>query len=216
MIKKIKIGITQRVDRVESYEEYRDALDQRLINWVIHSGFIPVPIPNSLFDVTLSNNLQPNMDNWLNEVDIDVILLSGGNNIGDSKQRDLTEEYLLLWAEKYEKSVLGICRGMQMMGVYAGGRLIEIDGHTRVHHQLKMKNIHTQLLPESVNSYHNFALEKCPNEYQILAVSEDGHIEAIKHKKLPWEGWMWHPEREVIFNNIDQMRLKRLVNNEKQ
>ena len=210
-----KIGITQRVDRIESYDEYRDALDQRLIDWVVYSGFIPVPIPNNLVDATLSNNLQPNMDNWLNEVGIDVILLSGGNDLGDIKQRDLTEEYLLLWAEKYEKSVLGICRGMQMMGVYAGEELIEIDGHTRVRHQLKMKDIDSQLLPESVNSYHNLALEKCPDEYQILAESEDGCIEAIKHKRLFWEGWMWHPERESSFSIIDQVRFKRLASNEK-
>ena len=48
MTKKIKVGITQRVDRFESYNENRDALDQRLIDWVIQLGYMPIPIPNSL------------------------------------------------------------------------------------------------------------------------------------------------------------------------
>ena len=65
MKNKIKVGITQRVDRVESHNEYRDALDQRLVDWVIRSGFLPLPIPNSLVNISESNDIQPNLDSWL-------------------------------------------------------------------------------------------------------------------------------------------------------
>jgi gamma-glutamyl-gamma-aminobutyrate hydrolase PuuD len=215
MTKKSKIGITQRVDMAESYDEYRDALDQRLIDWVTQSGFIPVPIPNSLVDATLSDNLQSNMNSWLNEVGIDAILLSGGNNIGDIKQRDLTESYLLLWAEKYEKPVLGICRGMQMMGVWSGGQLKEVEGHVRMRHNLQLDGTQSEVWPDSVNSYHNKVLKECPSLFNILAESEDGNIEAMAHKVLPWEAWMWHPEREDVFLKSDLDRFIRLVKNEK-
>jgi putative glutamine amidotransferase len=215
MPNKIVVGITQRVDKVESYDEWRDALDQRLIDWVTQSGFVPVPIPNSLIDIDSSNNRQPNMDDWLRTVKIDAILLSGGNDIGNVKQRDLTEKYLLSWAEKNKKPVLGVCRGMQMMGVYAGGELVRVDGHVGIHHLLQSKNSSGLPLPKHVNSYHNLMLKECPDTFQILAKSEDGCIEAIKHKTLPWEGWMWHPERESIFSDIDQIRFKSLVSNDK-
>ena len=215
MTKKIKIGITQRVDRFEDFDEYRDTLDQRLIKWVICAGFIPVTIPNSLVDTSLTNNEQLNLNIWLNVLEIDAILLSGGNDIGDIKNRDLTENYLLLWAEKYEKSVLGICRGMQMMGVWSGVQLIEVEGHVRTRHNLQLNGIKSDLWPDSVNSYHNKALEKCPSSFDILARSEDGNIEAMAHKVLSWEAWMWHPERENIFSKNDLDRFVSLVKNEK-
>ena len=215
MPKKIVVGITQSVNKVESYDEWRDALDQRLVDWVVQSGFVPVPIPNTLFDIALTNSSQLILENWLNTVKIDAILLSGGNDIGDVEQRDLTEKYLLSWAEKNRNPVLGICRGMQMMGVYAGGELIEVDGHVRTRHQLQIKSSLIQSLPKSVNSYHNLALENCTEVFEILAESEDGNIEAIKHKELPWEGWMWHPEREEQFNQIDLMRFQKLMNSGK-
>jgi len=215
MLKKTVVGITQRVDKVEPYNEWRDALDQRLVDWVIHAGFLPVPIPNSLVDLTSIYSYQPILDNWLNRVKIDAILLSGGNDIGNIEQRDLTEKYILSWAEKNKKAVLGICRGMQMIGIYMGDSLIEVDGHVKANHTLQIKSRDTQTLPETVNSYHNLALEGCTNTFEILAESEDDNIEAIKHKTLPWEGWMWHPEREKKFAERDQNRFKKLMNSGK-
>ena len=207
MSKKV-VGVTQRVDKVESYDEYRDALDQKLVDWVIQSGFIPVPIPNTLIDTTLPNSSQPILDNWLTTVKVDAILLSGGNDIGNIKQRDLTEEYLLSWAEENRKPVLGICRGMQMMGVYANGKLVKVEGHVRTRHKLQVIGNNKKSFPDFVNSYHNKALYECPNGFEVLAKSEDGSIEAMLHKSLPWEAWMWHPEREVEFlkNDIDRFR----------
>ena len=48
-----------------------------------------------------------------------------------------------------------------------------------------------------------------------LAKSDDGNIEAIRHRELPWEAWMWHPEREggLVLSHLE--RFKRLINNGK-
>ena len=38
-----------------------------------------------------------------------------------------------------------------------------------------------------------------------------GLSEAIRHDYLPWEGWMWHPEREKTFLMRDINRFKALL-----
>jgi N5-(cytidine 5'-diphosphoramidyl)-L-glutamine hydrolase len=215
MSNKLIIGITQRVNKTESYDESRDALDQRLIDWVVEAGFIPIPIPNTLINLDSSINNQPTLDNWIQTLQIDAIILSGGNNIGEIPKRDLTENFLLSWSEKNKKPVFGICRGMQMMGVYAGGKLIEVDGHVKTLHHLQVVGNNKQIFPKLVNSYHNQALYECPSAFNVLAKSEDGSIEAMVHKSLPWEAWMWHPEREVVFFKNDIDRFKKIILNEK-
>ena len=44
-----KIGITQRVQEIEEYGEYRDAIDQRLLNFITNLGCQPYPVPNTFF-----------------------------------------------------------------------------------------------------------------------------------------------------------------------
>ena len=210
----MNIGISQRVDKISGYDEMRDSLDQRLVSWVSSMEFLPLLIPNSLVDVSLPLEEQSLLKRWVNLMDIDAIILSGGNNIGEMIQRDLTEKYLLNWAEENFIPVLGICRGMQMMGVFGDGSLLEVDGHVRARHRLRFDS-GKELLPESVNSFHDQSLAGCPDAFEILATSEDGSLEAMAHKELPWEGWMWHPEREPLFSPIDMARFKNLITDEK-
>ena len=125
------------------------------------------------------------------------IMMMGGNNIGDFVERDNLEYELISASLNNQIPLIGICRGMQVINTYFGGSLKSIKNHVNVRHIVSNINISFE-----VNSYHDFALAKCPNMYEVLAMSEDNCIEAIKHKKLSWEGWMWHPERD---NKIDKI-----------
>ena len=100
-----------------------------------------------------------------------------------------------------------------MMGLYGDGVLEHEDGHVRARHQLQFDS-NKERFPESVNSYHYQSLVSCPDGFEVLATSEDGSLEAMAHKELPWEGWMWHPEREIVISAIDTERFKRLITNE--
>lgn len=195
---KKRVVVTQRVDLWPDRGESRDALDQRLITFVVKCGALAFPAPNFLSSADA-------LEEWLEAVQPDAILLSGGNDIGQSVERDQTEQQLLSYAQSRCLPVLGICRGMQMMGVFAGEKLKTLDGHVRTTHNLSGE------IEGTANSFHYQALMGCPAGYEVLAVSEDGAIEAIRHTDLPWEGWMWHPEREQDFPLRDINRLKELL-----
>ena len=197
--------VTQRVDEVEGRGEQRDAIDQKLILWLIQAGFFPITIPNVIFDIEYPNKI----DDWLSAINPEGLILSGGNDVGANLQRDATENYLLSWAQKKAAPVLGLCRGMQMMSTWAGGELTKVDGHVRTQHQLLISEYGEEYI-QLVNSYHNSQLADCPKQFRVIAKTEDGVIEAMRHVTLPWEGWMWHPEREEPFNVMDIKRIKRL------
>ena len=199
------VAVSQRVDHYPDRNETRDGLDQRLITFLLVAGFVPVPVPNGLFkDLPDGRNDYEALGRWLAAVNPHAFVLSGGNDIGHCRERDLTESWLLDHASQYQKPVLGICRGMQMMAHWVGAGLHPVQGHVGTQHCLSGE------IAGEVNSYHAFSLTTCPVEFEVLARSEDGEIEAIRHKTLSWEGWMWHPERENEFTLRDVQRVESL------
>lgn len=212
-----KVLISQRVDLIDKYQEVRDSVDQKLIDWILSLGFIPILVSNKLVSTKIQNcnNLknQNKLSTFLQMISPDAIILSGGNNIGQFRCRDITEYLLLNWAKDKKIPLLGICRGMQIMSVWSKVKLIKVYGHVNTRKKLKIIDPHSNW-PVEVNSFHNWAISKCPKGYAIQTISYDDIIKSIKHQTLPWEGWMWHPEREHIFSEIDNNRLKALFSNE--
>ncbi len=92
--------------------------------------------------------------------------------------------------------------------MYADARYIVGPPLKKVSGQCYTRHKITGEITATVNSFHNHALKKCPVDYYVLAYSEDGEIEAIRHLHLPWEGWMWRPERETPFSRMDIERLQ--------
>ena len=196
------VAVSQRVKDYPDRNERLDALDQRLTEFLLAAGFLPIPVPNSLFAERTGGEI---FERWIARSAPQAIVLSGGNDVGSCRSRDLTENSLLDYAERNQLAVLGICRGMQMIGVRAGVELRAVAGHVRTRHAVSGE------LVRDVNSYHNLALAACPAGFDVLARSADGEIEAIRHQTLPWEGWMWHPEREPAFAVDDIARVRVLL-----
>jgi gamma-glutamyl-gamma-aminobutyrate hydrolase PuuD len=195
--KSLRIGITTRITHATTYIEQRDALSHE---W---SRFLKQALPHAAW-LALPNLGKESIIDYCHRWEINALILTGGEDIGVAPRRDETELTLLNWAAEQQLPVLGICRGMQLMGVNAGSTLKPTIGHVQTQHFLQGSFI------GNANSFHQFSLSTCPQDFIVLAHSEDGEIEAIRHQSLAWEGWMWHPERESVINTRDINNLVRL------
>lgn len=112
------------------------------------------------------------------------------------------------------KPVLGICRGIQIINVMLGGTLYqdlpsehpsEVEHHMtppydRVVHEVdivKDSPLYELLGQEriGVNSYHHQAVKELSERLKVMAVSEDGLVEAVwmPDQNFVW-AFQWHPE----------------------
>jgi putative glutamine amidotransferase len=196
---KKRIVLSQRYDQIEGRNEYRDALDVQWAKLLESIEILPIILPSSIDRV----------DSYLKELNIDGVILSGGNDIGSSSCRDRVEERAVNFAKTYNLPVLGVCRGMQFLNHIENGTLVECEGHVSTEHALYGKWAKKNNLSK-VNSYHNQAITKktLSPSFRVLAETEDDVIEAFEHFKYPWLGIMWHPEREQPFSQPDLELIK--------
>lgn len=134
----------------------------------------------------------------------DGFILQGG--------KDYTKLEIEMIRYLYENNIptLGICLGMQMMGVMNG--TIELIGNN--YHQSKEKYVHEIIINENsklysilkqkkiwVNSRH---IERITNtSLDIVAYALDGTIEAVEDQnKKFFIGVQWHPESIMDENSI--------------
>ena len=155
-------------------------------------------------------------------------LLTGGHDVSPSvyhaetkpwcgsncEFRDEMERYILDRAIEKDKSVLGICRGVQFMNACYGGTLYQdlvTEHNSGIDHHMKPpydRTAHQVMIQKDtplydilekkqmgVNSYHHQAVKTLSPDFQKMAVSEDGLIEGIYMPSRKFiMGVQWHPE----------------------
>ena len=123
------------------------------------------------------------------------IILSGVA-LKDSAYLDHVDEFE--WVEQCNRPILGICAGMQVIGLVSGSsleRCLEIG-------MKKIRTIKENPLFSStfkVYELHNHSI-KPSTEFDMLAES-DNCIQAVKHKKRSVYGVLFHPEvrnKEIV------------------
>lgn len=155
---------------------------------------------------------------------LDGLVITGGSDVdperyGDAPHprtvrvrpdRDGWELALLAAAEAAGLPTLGICRGMQLMAVHAGGSLLQhvpdevghdehapnsaSYGWTAVQ-TASASRVEGLVGPQvHVNCHHHQAVRAAPG-FEVTARAADGTIEAIERTDRPfWLGVQWHPE----------------------
>jgi gamma-glutamyl-gamma-aminobutyrate hydrolase PuuD len=193
------IGILGRPKKVD-----RDitTFSKAVTDVIISYGHIPLGIIAPVLDV--NKNMTDEEINKLHEVIAlcDGIILQGGS---DYYQYDLEAiKYI------YENNIplLGICLGMQTIGVFFGGTLLPVSRHNEVGknyvHTVKIdrySKLYSILGSEEVmvNSRHKEALVN-PTNIKVVGVSDDV-IEAVeKNGVLFLIGVQWHPEDMIKYD----------------
>lgn len=155
---------------------------------------------------------------------IDGLLIAGGADINPARygqepdehvttwydDRDASELWLLEEADRERLPTLGICRGMQMMAVAAGGSLVQHlpdvvghDGHggtpagysstdVTVDGEGRLSDLIAERL--TVPSHHHQAVDDHPG-YRVVARDDDGVVQAMEAEGDRFAvGVQWHPE----------------------
>ena len=208
-------------------------MSQRYILTLVAAGAIPVMIP--LVDDETVRGIYD---------ELDAVFLPGGADIDPAtygkgphplcdktdKERDRVELLLAKWAIDEGKPVLGVCRGMQLINVAAGGSLYQdlaeqLPGSLK-HDYFPFNGASwtrdylahaVQVAPESrlsmlfgagelpVNSMHHQGVREIGRDLVATATAPDGLVEALEGTG---EGYVfavqWHPE--ALTDGDAQMR----------
>ena len=212
MKNKKKVGISLRVENIKKYNEKRDAISQDWIKFCNSAGLIPILIPNNLKDTK----------EFLKSMNVDMLIFSGGDNIGENANRDKTEKNMIEFAIKNKIPSLGVCRGMQFFNKFFGGKIYHDMNktHVKTRHKIKITDKKIEkalgLKLNTVNSFHENILKSniLSKKLQSFGIdSNDDTIEAFYHKEYPIIGVMWHPERER--NSKKELKLLKILENKK-
>lgn len=186
----MKVALSMRVTGAVGYHEPRDSISHDWLSWLRDWNMTPFPIPNILADPA----------GYLSGIAPDLLVLTGGDDIGATPERDAAERAMIDWAISGQVPVLGVCRGLQLINSYFGGTTAPVSGHVATRHRVRLGGAFARYYgPEiSTNSYHNqgIAPEGVGATLVVGGVDDDGHVEALHHDRHPIWAVMWHPERD--------------------
>ncbi|MBU8820827.1 gamma-glutamyl-gamma-aminobutyrate hydrolase family protein [Mycolicibacterium goodii] len=211
------IGLTTYLEPIEWGKWQMPAVFTPLtyVSAVRSSGGYPVLLPTALDDV----------DDAVLDM-LDGVIVVGGADIdpttyGEDQDpetdprpvRDRGELALLDAALRRDLPVLGVCRGMQLLNVHAGGSLIQHLPHQVGHHEHlptpgEFGTHHVNVSQDSrlasivgerpcVATYHHQAAATLGKGLTAVAWADDGTVEAIESDSHTYVlGIQWHAERD--------------------
>lgn len=182
------LGLTQRMMIAPGSGEKRDCLAQDWSRFLAAAGTEWIALPNHA----------PTALALVRDLNVEGLVLTGGDDIGVFPERDDTERCLAEDFLRRGLPIFGVCRGLQVLHWYFGGRFRPAVGdlHVGKRHVVEFAGGGTR----QVNSYHNNALDTSalPESYPLrftAVCQEDRTVEAAAAGRML--GIMWHPEREA-------------------
>ena len=232
-MKKPLIGITLDIKKGGGYSKFPwYAIRHNYLHSVEKLGGIPIPILHSKKNIKDIFNL------------LDGIIITGGNfDIDPNMYGAKSKKSLIIKSErtnfeisicklflKFNKPILGICGGEQLLNVACGGTLnqdIKKNNKILINHEqnnprnqtshevlIKPNTILKKIVKKNiinVNSAHHQSVKKIGKNLIISGVAKDGVIESIEHISHKWcIGIQWHPE--FLITSEDKKILSNFIN----
>jgi putative glutamine amidotransferase len=197
-------------------------MNQRYVHAVMAAGALPVLVPLLAEDPATLHAIYDRLDGIVvpGGIDVDPAYYRAPRHelLGRlDPARDTTEMILTRWALRDGKPFLGLCRGMQILNVVAGGTLwqdLEAEradslkhdyfptaGWERDHLAHSVDVVRASRLGDalrspsaSVNSMHHQGVRDVGFGLTATAWSPDGLIEAVEAEPGFAVGVQWHPE----------------------
>ncbi len=198
-------------------------LHPRYINYITAAAkqfqmeVMPIILP-SVTDPAILDEFVKSFDGFLFTGGVDINPSLYGEELHEKcgEIQPLRDTHELMLLERIRKSgvpAFGICRGIQVMAVAAGGKLWQDiyaqklgegaehcvrDENDRTHHPVTLSGSLAEVAGTTsvtTNSYHHQAVKSVPANIEICALTPDGLIEAINDTSLPYyRAVQWHPE----------------------
>lgn len=191
--------ITQRED-IDQHGLPIDIMESAYISYFNQLGYRTLPV----------SNFESGAEKLFDIAGVDLLVLTGGGSLpsryykqdygyATQPHRDETEEKLLIEAFKRNTAVLAICRGMQFVNGYLGGKVSKLE-------ELNMPRKNGYDHPVAwdyseqiyVNHYHNdgIYLSDLAEGANVVAMDrENGTVEAFEIRDRNLLALQWHPER---------------------
>ncbi|MDZ4830896.1 MAG: gamma-glutamyl-gamma-aminobutyrate hydrolase family protein [Phycisphaerae bacterium] len=194
------IGLTPSIDVLNGKTIVR--VNAAYVDMLTEAGGAPVVLTP---DVALVDDYVARLDGFVltGGPDIDVrpfgLTLHPKAEIMDARRQAFDFALLQALDTTRERAALGICLGMQEMGVHGGCPLIQ-HMHDEVRDAERHSNDGAHLVTSAfgegaVASSHHQALGNA-RHFDVIATSDDGVIEGIRDATRPfYVGVQWHPER---------------------
>jgi putative glutamine amidotransferase len=188
---RIRVAITMRRSDATAYVEARDAISHDWLSTFERHGLIPILVPSALTDPV----------ELVEASGVRALLLSNGEDVGANVARDQCERKLYEHAVRAGMPVLGVCRGLQMINVIAGGQVRGVSGeHVAKAHTVTLQSRLATIAGAttvSVNSFHGCGVVRSELAPSLtpLAQAADDLIEAFEHVEHKVIAVQWHLER---------------------